>query len=214
MPTLSPPVLQGTGFQRVPFWSSALGHQTDYSKDARDQSREAGSLGRLSGSVETSAKCVSPADYRKRLQNPVWFLSTSLQWDFTHSGWSLAGLGIGTKGQFSFCKRGHRIFSSSRKRDSGFYSQYFMGMSQQISKTYFQISILPHHGKFLRFAFGDEVYQYRVLPFGLALSPPTLTKCVDPALAWLQLQGIQMMAVCLALKCFFPDLRFRKFCQV
>ncbi|XP_016127928.1 proteinase-activated receptor 1-like [Sinocyclocheilus grahami] len=31
--------------------------------------------------------------------------------------------------------------------------------------------------KFLRFAFRGEAYQYQVLPFGLALSPQTFTKC-------------------------------------
>ncbi|KAL0188110.1 hypothetical protein M9458_015209, partial [Cirrhinus mrigala] len=39
-------------------------------------------------------------------------------------------------------------------------------------------------------AFRGEAYQYRVLPFGLALSPRTFTKCVDAALAPLRLQGI------------------------
>ncbi len=38
--------------------------------------------------------------------------------------------------------------------------------------AYFHVSILPSHRKFLRFAFRGKAYQYRVLPFGLALSPP------------------------------------------
>ncbi|CAM4662369.1 unnamed protein product [Leuciscus chuanchicus] len=58
---------------------------------------------------------------------------------------------------------------------------------------YFHISIRPCHWKFLRFAFGGKAYQYRVLPFGLALSPRTFTKCVDAALAPLRLQGIRIM---------------------
>ncbi len=45
----------------------------------------------------------------------------------------------------------------------------------------------------MRFAFGGEAYQYRVLPFGLALSPRTFTKCVDAALAPLRLQGILIL---------------------
>ncbi len=57
----------------------------------------------------------------------------------------------------------------------------------------FHVSILPIHRKFLRFAFGGEAYQYRVLPFGLALSPRTFTKCVDAALAPLRLQGIRIL---------------------
>ncbi|XP_048024136.1 LOW QUALITY PROTEIN: uncharacterized protein LOC125253920 [Megalobrama amblycephala] len=62
-----------------------------------------------------------------------------------------------------------------------------------LKDAYFHISILPHHRKFLRFAFGGKVYQYRVLPFGLALSPRTFTKCMDAALAPLRLQGIRIL---------------------
>ncbi|KAI2653798.1 hypothetical protein H4Q32_014146 [Labeo rohita] len=47
--------------------------------------------------------------------------------------------------------------------------------------------------KFLRFAFRGEAYQYRVIPFGLALSPRTFTKCVDAALAPLRLRGIRIL---------------------
>ncbi|KAI2644245.1 Transposon Ty3-I Gag-Pol polyprotein [Labeo rohita] len=57
----------------------------------------------------------------------------------------------------------------------------------------FHVSVLPQHRKFLRFAFRGEAYQYRVLPFGLALSPCTFTKCVDAALVPLRLQGIRIL---------------------
>ncbi len=59
-----------------------------------------------------------------------------------------------------------------------------------LKDAYFHISILPQHRKFLRFAFRGKAYQYRVLPFGLALSPCTFTKCVDTVLAPLRIQGI------------------------
>ncbi len=62
-----------------------------------------------------------------------------------------------------------------------------------LKDAYFHISILPQHRKFLRFAFGGKAYQYLVLPFGLALSSRTFTKCVDAALAPLRLQGILIM---------------------
>ncbi|KAI2664153.1 hypothetical protein H4Q32_002288 [Labeo rohita] len=45
-----------------------------------------------------------------------------------------------------------------------------------LKHTYFHVSILHRHRKFLRFAFRGEAYQYRVLPFGLALSARTFTK--------------------------------------
>ncbi len=62
-----------------------------------------------------------------------------------------------------------------------------------IKDAYSHVSILPSHRKFLRFAFRGKAYQYRVLPFGLALSPRTFTKCVDAALAPLRLQGIRIL---------------------
>ncbi len=40
-----------------------------------------------------------------------------------------------------------------------------------LKDAYFHISILPRHRPFLRFAFEDRAWQYRVLPFGLSLSP-------------------------------------------
>ncbi len=62
-----------------------------------------------------------------------------------------------------------------------------------LKDAYFHISILPYRRKFLRFALGGRTYQYRVLPFCLALSPRTFTKYVDAALAPLCLQGIRIM---------------------
>ena len=62
-----------------------------------------------------------------------------------------------------------------------------------LKDAYFHISIIPQHRKFLRFAFGGKAYQYRVLPFGLALSPRTFTKCMDASLAPLRLQGIRIL---------------------
>ncbi len=62
-----------------------------------------------------------------------------------------------------------------------------------LKDAYVHVSILPTYRKFLRFDFGGKAYQYRVLPFGLALSPRTFTKCVDAALAPLRLQGIRIL---------------------
>ncbi len=42
---------------------------------------------------------------------------------------------------------------------------------------------LPNTGSSWGLLLGGEAYQYRVLPFGLAHSPRTFTKCVDAALA-------------------------------
>ncbi|KAL1269008.1 hypothetical protein QQF64_031297 [Cirrhinus molitorella] len=204
----------------------------------RGQPREAGSLSRLSGSVEASAKCltVGSADCRKRLQNPVRFSCTSLCGGPSHFGGPPADSGDGARSRRSPEEGSHRGGSSSLSRESGFYSRYFivpkkdgglrpiidlrllnraikrfrfkmLTIAQIVTQirskdwfvtidlkdAYFHISILPEHRKFLRFAFGGEAYQYRVLPFGLSLSPRTFTKCVDAALAPLRLQGIRIL---------------------
>ncbi|KAK3517038.1 hypothetical protein QTP70_033132 [Hemibagrus guttatus] len=62
-----------------------------------------------------------------------------------------------------------------------------------LKDAYFHIGVRPEHQKFLRFAFRGEVYQFLVLPFNLALSPCTFTKCMDVALPLLRLQGIHIL---------------------
>ncbi|CAM4601347.1 unnamed protein product [Leuciscus chuanchicus] len=59
-----------------------------------------------------------------------------------------------------------------------------------LKDTYIHVSILPQHSPFLRFAFEGWAYQYKVLPFGLSLSPCVFTKVVEAALALLREVGI------------------------
>ncbi len=56
-----------------------------------------------------------------------------------------------------------------------------------LKDAYFHIQVV------LWFAFGGKAYQYKVLPFGLALAPRTFTKCMGVALAPLRLQGIRVL---------------------
>ncbi len=46
---------------------------------------------------------------------------------------------------------------------------------------------------FLRFAFEGQAYQYKVLPFGLSLSPRVFTKVVEAALVPLREQGVRIL---------------------
>ncbi len=62
-----------------------------------------------------------------------------------------------------------------------------------LKDAYFHIQVVHRHRRFLRFAFGGKAYQYKVLPFSLALAPRTFTKCMDAALAPLRLQGIRVL---------------------
>uniref|UniRef100_A0A8C1XTW6 ribonuclease H n=1 Tax=Cyprinus carpio TaxID=7962 RepID=A0A8C1XTW6_CYPCA len=62
-----------------------------------------------------------------------------------------------------------------------------------LKDAYFHVSLLPRHRPFLRFAFEGQAYQYKVLPFGLALSPRVFTKVAEGALAPLREQGVHIL---------------------
>ncbi len=62
-----------------------------------------------------------------------------------------------------------------------------------LKDAYFHVSILPRHRPFLRFAFEGQAYQYKVLPFGLSLSPRVFTKVVEAALVPLREQGVRIL---------------------
>ena len=50
-----------------------------------------------------------------------------------------------------------------------------------------------HHRQFLRFAFRGRHFQFRVLPFGLSLSPRVFTSCFAAALLPLQAQVMKIL---------------------
>ncbi len=62
-----------------------------------------------------------------------------------------------------------------------------------LKDAYFHVSILPRDRPFLRFAFEGQAYQYKVLPFGLSLSPRVFTKVVEAALVPLREQGVRIL---------------------
>ncbi len=62
-----------------------------------------------------------------------------------------------------------------------------------LKDAYFHVSILLRHRPFLRFAFEGRAWQYRVLPFGLALSPRVFMKVVEGALTPLREVGVRIL---------------------
>ncbi len=66
-------------------------------------------------------------------------------------------------------------------------------MLLDLKDVYFQIQVAPHHRRFLRFAFEGVAYQYKVLPFGLSMTPHTFTQCMDAALSPLRQMGIHIL---------------------
>ncbi|XP_030272829.1 uncharacterized protein LOC115581680 [Sparus aurata] len=59
--------------------------------------------------------------------------------------------------------------------------------SVDLRDAYFHVPICPDHRPFLRFAFQGRAYQFKVLPFGLSLSPRVFTRVIGAALRPLQL---------------------------
>ncbi|XP_030584735.1 uncharacterized protein LOC115779969 [Archocentrus centrarchus] len=64
--------------------------------------------------------------------------------------------------------------------------------SVDLKDAYFHIPIYPPHRRYLRFAFRGICYEYRVLPFGLSLSPRVFVRCTEAAIAPLRQQGIRL----------------------
>ncbi|XP_032363038.1 LOW QUALITY PROTEIN: uncharacterized protein LOC116675032 [Etheostoma spectabile] len=64
--------------------------------------------------------------------------------------------------------------------------------SVDLKDAYFHIAIYPPHRKYLRFAFQGVCYEYRVLPFGLSLSPRVFVRCTEAAVAPLRRQGLRL----------------------
>lgn len=65
--------------------------------------------------------------------------------------------------------------------------------SVDLKDAYFHVPIAQQHRQFLRFAYRGRCWQFRVLPFGLSLSPRVFTRCVAAALAPLQSRGIKIL---------------------
>lgn len=65
--------------------------------------------------------------------------------------------------------------------------------SIDLKDAYFHVPIIPRHRQFLRFAFQGRHFQFKVLPFGLSLSPRVFTRCVAAALAPLQSRGMKVL---------------------
>ncbi|KAI2664001.1 ORF V: Enzymatic polyprotein [Labeo rohita] len=106
--------------------SSVTGHRTSSSNNTRGQSRETGSLSRLFGSVETTAKCIclGPAHCRARLSHSIWRSTATFQWGL-HCGEPRAGLVMEQEVETLLRKEAIEVVPP-HDRESGFYSRYFI----------------------------------------------------------------------------------------
>ena len=66
--------------------------------------------------------------------------------------------------------------------------------SIDLADAFLHILIHPSHRKYLQFQWHGRQYQFRVLPFGLSLSPLVFTKVLKPVLRWARRRGIRISA--------------------
>ena len=62
-----------------------------------------------------------------------------------------------------------------------------------LQDAYFHVPIHPSSRKYLRFAFENRVYQFRVLPFGLNTAPQVFTRLGHTVTAYLHRQGVSVI---------------------
>ena len=62
-----------------------------------------------------------------------------------------------------------------------------------LQDAYFHVPIHPSSRKYLRFAFENRVYQFRVLPFGLNTAPQVFTRLGHTVAAYLHHQGVSVI---------------------
>lgn len=67
-------------------------------------------------------------------------------------------------------------------------------ISWDVKDAFYHIRIFPAHRRYFRFVVDGVVYEPRVLPFGMRLSPWAWTKMLRPVVAALRLRGFHMMA--------------------
>ena len=77
------------------------------------------------------------------------------------------------------------VLSSVRKGDYTF--------KIDLQDEYFHVPIYPSSRKYLRFAFENKVYQFRVLPFGLNTAPQVFTQLGHTVTGYLHHQGISVI---------------------
>lgn len=65
--------------------------------------------------------------------------------------------------------------------------------STDLKDAYFHVLIVPNHRKLLRFSFKNQVYQFKVLPFGLSLAPHVFTRCMTVVLYPLWCRGMRIL---------------------
>ncbi|KAL0154111.1 hypothetical protein M9458_050570 [Cirrhinus mrigala] len=160
--------------------SSVTGHRTSSSNNTRGQSQETGSLSRLFGSVETTAKCIclGPAHCRARLLHSIWRSAATFQRGLP----TLVGpeQGLVMEQEVGTLLGKAIEVAPPHVRESGFYSRYFIVPKKEGEVAFRSEECIPPHihpstQEVPEIRFGGKAYLCWVLPSSLALSPCTFT---------------------------------------
>ena len=60
-----------------------------------------------------------------------------------------------------------------------------------LKDAYLSVPVAQEHRQFLRFAWGDNLFEFQCLPFGLSSAPRVFTKLLRPVMAILRQKGIR-----------------------
>lgn len=66
--------------------------------------------------------------------------------------------------------------------------------SMDLSDAFLHVPIHPSSRRYLQFQWRNQLYQFKVLPFGLSLAPLVFTKVLRPLLRWARRKGIRISA--------------------
>ena len=66
-------------------------------------------------------------------------------------------------------------------------------MKLDLKDAYYSNTITKQHRKYVRFIFGNVMYEFRCLPFGLSSAPRTFTKVLKTAISLLRKQGMRVI---------------------
>ena len=74
-----------------------------------------------------------------------------------------------------------------------YYSKRNYAFSTDLKDTYLYITIIKHHHGFLQFVRQHKPYQWKVLPFGIAMAPRVFTMLTKPMLFLCHCDGLHVI---------------------
>ena len=66
-------------------------------------------------------------------------------------------------------------------------------MKLDLKDAYYSIPITKQHRKYLRFIFGNVVYEFQCPPFGLSSAPQTFTNVLKTVISLLRKRGLRVI---------------------